>query len=126
MTDKTQKLTIEKILEKKKIIDEKENKPYYCDYFHSTIDIENHSIDKVADIVNKQYDSPIRADLELIYAFCPIFRSTELQKQLDVNDPVDTVSNVFSNNIIEIQKLAKYILSRYGLNVDKVSTIKKQ
>lgn len=119
------KLTIEKILTKKKIIEETTQKPYQSDFFGAEIDIEMHSADKVAEILNKQYDTAFRGDLELIYAFCPIFRSKKLQEELEINDPVDTVSVAFSHNIQEISNLAKEIVKRYGFDVNKVEEIKK-
>lgn len=126
MAEKKEKLTVEKILQQKKIFDKKLNTPYFCQILDCEIDIEEHSISKVSAIINKEYDDPIRADLELIYAFCPIFRSKKLQKELGVEDPIDTVELSLGHNITEINALVKHILARYGLGEDKIQKIKKQ
>ena len=126
MTEKKEKLTVEKILQQKKIFDEKLNTPYFCKIFNCEIDIEQHPISKVSAIMNKEYDDPMRADLELIYTFCPIFRSKKLQEELGVEDPIDAVELSLGYNMTEINALVKNILDRYGLRTDKIQKIKKQ
>lgn len=124
---KNEKLTIEKILEKKRIIETEENKPYYSEFFGAEIVIENHPLKKVSEIVSKDYgEDSLRADFELIYAFCPIFRNKKLHEEYEVQDPIDIIELVFNHNLGAIQDLAKAILKRYGLEVDKVQEIKKQ
>ncbi len=127
MTKKAEKLTIEKILEKKRILESTDKKPYYCEFFGAEIDIEEHSLKKVSEIVSKDYgEDSLRADFELIYAFCPIFRNKKLQEEYNVQDPIDIIELVFNHNLGAIQDLAKAIMKRYGLGVDKVEEIKKQ
>ena len=120
------KLTIEKILEKKQLLDETVNKPYYSEFFGCEIDIEAHSVEKVSEIINKEYDTPLRADLELIYTFCPVFRSHKLHEEYEVKDPIDIVELALGHNMQEINGLAKAIMKRYGFDVDKVEAVKKQ
>lgn len=127
MTKKAEKLTIEKILEKKHILESTDKKPYYCKFFGAEIDIEEHSLKKVSEIVSKDYgEDSLRADFELIYAFCPIFRNKKLHEEYNVQDPIDIIELVFNHNLGAIQDLAKAILRRYGLESDKVQEIKKQ
>lgn len=127
VSKKAEKLTIEKILEKKHILETEENKPYYCEFFGAEIVIENHPIKKVSEIVSKDYgDDSLRADFELIYAFCPIFRNKKLHEEYEVQDPIDIIELVFNHNLGAIQDLAKAIMKKYGLGVDKVEEIKKR
>ncbi len=128
MTKKTEKekLTLEKILQQRKILDETVNAPYYSKLFNCEIEIEEHPVSKLSAIVNKDYDDPLRADLELIYAFCPIFRSKKLHDKLGVEDPIDAVELSFGHNLNEINALARAILSRYGYGGDVFEKIKKQ
>lgn len=120
------KLTIEKILEKKKLLEETINIPYYSDYFGCEIEIEEHSVEKISTIISKEYDTPLRADLTLIYEFCPIFRSKKLHEEYEVKDPVDVIELALGHNIKEINSLAKAIMKRYGFDTDKVEELKKQ
>lgn len=128
MTNKTvEKLTIEKILEKKHIIETTNKKPYYSEFFNAEIEIEEHPLKKVSEIITKEYqEDSLRADYELIYAFCPIFRNKKLHEEYEVQDPIDIIELVFNHNLGAIQDLAKAILTRYGLESEKVEEIKKQ
>ena len=127
MTKKAEKLTIEKILEKKRILESTDKKAYYCEFFGAEIDIEEHPLKKISEITSKDYgEDSLRADFELIYAFCPIFRNKKLHEEYNVEDPIDIVEVIFDHNLGAIQDLAKAIMKRYGLGVDKVEEIKKQ
>lgn len=124
---KAEKLTIDKILQKKAILETAETKSYYSKFFDAEIDIEDLPLKKISDIVSKDYgDNPLRADFELIYASCPILRNKQLKEKYEIEDPIDIVEVVFDHNAGEIQGLAKAILRRYGLESDKADTIKKQ
>ncbi len=120
------KVTIEDVLKAKQVIEEKQNKPFYSKTFDGEIEIEDVSPDKILSIVNaSSKDEPLRADYELIYECCPIFRSKELQNNYDVEDPIMIVEKAFGKNIIEIDSLAKHILKKYGYYED-IEKIKKQ
>lgn len=125
----TKRVGIEDILQKKQLLDDTINKPYYSDFFGGDIEVEDNALAKVSKIMQKAKDysgDAVRLDLELIYALCPVFRSKELQKQFEVDDPIDVVAKSFNNNLVEISSLAKHIIKKYGLDIDKVSEIKKQ
>ena len=122
----TNKLTIEDILKNKKIVEKKKNEPYFCKMFEKEIDIEELPVSKIAEILNNaQNEEAMRADYELIYESCPIFRSKELQEDYEIKDPIMIVEKVFNKNLIEINNLAKFILSRYGYG-EEINNIKKQ
>lgn len=120
------KVTIEDILKTKQIIEEKQNIPFYSKTFDGEIEIEDISPERILSIVNSSSkDEPLRADYELIYECCPIFRNKKLQEAYDIEDPVMVVEKAFGKNIIEIDSLAKHILKKYGYYED-VEKIKKQ
>lgn len=120
------KLTIEDILKNKNILEKKKKAPYFCEMFGREIDIEELPVSKIAQILNNaQNDEPMRADYELIYESCPIFRSKELLEEFDVKDPITIVEAVFNKNIIEINNLARFILGRYGYG-EQIENVKKQ
>ena len=122
----TKKITIKDILQAKNLIEENKNKPYYCELFGGEIEVEDIPVSKITQILNSATeDEPLRSDYELIYESCPIFRSKELQDELDIKDPIMVVEKAFGGNIFEIDKLAKFIMRRYGY-FSGVETIKKQ
>ena len=126
MAKTTKKVTLEDILNAKKVIEEKQNIPFYSKTFDGEIEIEDVSPEKILSIVNSSSkDEPLRGDYELIYECCPIFRSKEMQEAYNIEDPVMVVEKAFGKNIIEIDSLAKHILKRYGYYED-VQKIKKQ
>lgn len=121
------KTTIEDILKAKKVIEEKKKKPFYSKTFESELEIEDIPAEEFAKIVNaSSEDEPLRANYELIYACCPIFRDKRLQEEFEVQDPVDVVEKAFGNNVFEIDDLAKHIMKRYGYTENSVENIKKQ
>ncbi len=123
----TKKATVEDILTAKKLIDSKKIKSFYSKTLNLEFEIVEIDAEKIAEIINSVKDeNPIRSDCELIYECCPIFRNKELQEQLNVSDPVETVKKVFCNDVQEIDELAKAIVQNYGFTTDKVETVKKQ
>lgn len=123
--EKKNKPTIDELLERKNLFEKSVKTPYFSKLLNCEIEIEDLGIEKLSDIINKEYESNITADLELIYAFCPLFRSVELHEKLNVKNPVDAVELLFGRNVFEIQSLAKAILKRYGYEIDKAEKIKK-
>lgn len=122
------KITIEDVLKKKKLIEKNAVKPFYSKFFDAEIDIEDVPVEKVMSIIESADESePLRADDELIYACCPFFRNKDLQEELGVKDPVDTIRAVYGKNISEPTQLVKHILSFYGVDFTQMVTkIKKQ
>lgn len=121
------KTTIDDILKAKKIIEEKRETPFYSKTFNSDIEIEDISTDKFVELVNSSKESePLRADCEIIYVCCPVFRNKELIEAFNVKDPVDVVEKAFGKNVFEIDNLAKHIMKRYGYFDESAEKIKKQ
>lgn len=121
------KISIEDVLKKKQLIEQNEIKPFYSKVFDAEIDIEDVSVEQIMSIIESADESePLRADDELIYACCPFFRDKELQEQLGVKDPIETVRAVYGKNISEPTQLVKHILSFYGVDFSQmVQKIKK-
>lgn len=120
-------LTIEDILNNKKIVEKQKQEKFYSKTFNKEIEVADVSPERVLSIVNSSSeDEPLRADYELIYECCPIFKAKELYEAYgDIEDPVMIVEKVFNKNIFEIDSLAKFILKKYGYYGD-VETVKKQ
>ena len=64
---------------------------------------------------DKSTDCAYKANCKLIYKHCPILQKKELQEVYEVAEPYDVVMPVFEENLGEINKLATFILSLYGL-----------
>ena len=124
----SKKVTIEDILKKKKIIEETSVKPFYSEFFGGEIEIEDIPVSTIARIIqNSDETDELRADYELVYTCCPIFRSKELLEEYDVKDPIDIVGKLYKCNITELSELTKHILNRYGIFIHNgVETVKKQ
>lgn len=127
MTKSVNKVTVASILKKKKIMEEVKTTPFYSEVFQGEIDIDDVSPAKIMEIIQgASEDEPLRADYELIYACCPVFRDKELQTEYEVEDPIDIVGAIYKHNLIEPSSLAKHILKRYGFYLGEGSkTIKK-
>lgn len=118
------KITIEKVLAKKKLTEE--INVYKSNYFDCEIDIDKINADTILDIMKKENIEEIEQYKELIYHSCPFFRDKELHENLDVKDPMDAVSACYGDNICEILELGNLILKKYGFTIDKVEKVKKQ
>ena len=117
------KITIEDVLKKKKLI-EQEQKTYHSSYFNADIDIISINPEQIIDIMQEKTDQ-ISQYCKLIYLSCPFFAQKELQEQLNVADPFDTVRAVYDDNICEIFEIGNLIMARYGFTTDKVEAVKK-
>lgn len=118
------KLTIDAVLKKKKLI-EKEQSSYHSSYFDADIDIISINPEEIIDIMQEKTDQ-ITQYCKLVYLSCPFFAQKELQDELNVADPFDTVRAVYDDNICEIFEIGNIIMARYGFTKDKVETVKKQ
>ena len=125
MADKkqTNKISIEDVLNKKKLIEKDTH--YFSTYFNREIDIERIDKQAVIDLMAESEDEILKYQ-KLIYLSCPFFRNKELHEALEINDPYDSVSACYDDNICEIIELGNIILKRYGFTADKVERIKKQ
>lgn len=125
---KNNKLTIEKILERKKIIDTDFNiKAYYSALLDAEIDVEDNKQEQILDIISEQEESQYKRYIRLIYECCPIFKLANENKIYEVKEPYDIVSLVLENNMNEIIALGNFIMKKYGfLDEDLIDRIKKQ
>ena len=117
------KVTIEDILKKKGLIKE-EQRIFYSNMFEGEIEIKSINAEEVLEIMSEE-NSEITKYQKLIYLSCPFFADKNLQEQLNVKDPFDTVKAVYGDNICEVLELGNVILSRYGFTRDKVENVKK-
>lgn len=126
MTTKEQnkKITIDDILKKKKLVQEKN--VFYSTYFKKEIDIEKIPYEKILEIMAAETDDEISKYIELIYLSCPFFRSKEVHEALDVKIPTDVIAACYGDNICEILELGNLILSKYGFTEEKLEKVKKQ
>ncbi len=121
----TKKVGIAEILQAKKIFEETRQEGFYSTVFGGEIEVEDVPPQKILEIVNgSDKEDPLRANYELIYACCPVFRGTDVLAEFEVQDPVMVVEKAFCGNIVEVDNLAKHILKRYGYYGD-VQAVKK-
>jgi len=52
---------------------------------------------------------------ELIYRCCPILQNKELQDEFGCAEPYDIVTEVFEDNVGEINTVAEQVLDMYGM-----------
>ncbi len=62
---------------------------------------------------------------ELIYKCCPILQNKELQEEYGCAEPYDIVTEIFEDNVGEINKLAEEILDMYGMTDKEDKPVKK-
>lgn len=133
MTKQNKKVTVGDILKARKVIKEEKKKDFYSEVFEGYIEIKDISPQKLVSIVNgANADEAMRADYELIYESCPIFSTKELHDSIleddneeDLKDPILIVEKAFCGNVNEIDRLAKFIMKRYGYYTD-IESVKKQ
>lgn len=115
-------LTLEMLLARKQKSD---NDQLKVKIFHSEVldgDLEVHK-QNIYKVLNKFGDVAEGLDgvemfqntCSLILEHVPLFKNKELLKEYECIEPLDIVPEIFDNNIGEINKLANFILSLYGL-----------
>lgn len=120
------KLTIENILEKKKLI-EKTTKNYFSKYFDAEIEIKEVNKNSILEILADKDAGEYDRYLQLVYLCCPIFKAEELRKNFEIKTPYEIIDKVFNNNISEVMNLGNFILQKYGLlDEDLIEKVKKQ
>lgn len=62
---------------------------------------------------------------ELIYKCCPILQNKELQEEYGCAEPYDIVTEIFEDNVGEINKLAEEILDMYGMTDKEDKPVKE-
>lgn len=115
-------ITIDDVLAKKKLLGKYDK--YYSNYFGKEFEITKLNPDKIIEVMNGDGDEYEKYS-KLIYLSCPFFRGKELQRELEIENPYDTVGAVFNDNYAEIFELGNLILARYGFTEDKVERVKK-
>ena len=124
MVKKVEKITVAKVLAKKKLV--KEINVFYSDFFDCEIDIEKIQADTITNIMAKENVEELEQYKELIYHSCPFFRQKELHEELEIKDPLDAVGACYGDNICEIYQLGNLILKKYGFTSEKAERVKKQ
>lgn len=96
-----------------------ERKRVFVPGLDEEIDCVQMELDDVLDLMDRYGTDQSRKSLEfqreLIYMSCPIFRSEELQKGLNIGDPVSVVKKVLGRNFDNYNVLTSTILSMNGL-----------
>lgn len=123
-------LTVKEVLAQKKIISGKQEKNYYSELLGGEIKLSNKiNKDDLLEYVRDSNRGEYDRYKEMIYEFCPIFKSEELREAFkdEIDEPTDIVEKVFCENINEIIKLGNFILKRFGLLSDSdIEKLKKQ
>lgn len=123
------KLTIEDILEQKKI-SKKVEMTFKSEVLNREIDFEKIDASKVMEILQDSQSGMLdyhSANMYLIYLSVPIFRNEKIRADMEnKNDsPYKVVEEIFNSNIMEITSFADKILSIYGFTAEKVKSLKK-
>lgn len=121
-------LSLEDLLEKKKIINPKKW-DFDSKELGKTIKIEKVDPQKITSIISDVSEG--NADeyttyLRLIFESVGIFRAKELQKKYEVVEPFEIIDIIFDRNLGEIYALGNQICTNYGFGGEAKDTIKKQ
>lgn len=123
-------LTVKELLEKKKIIEKKQEKNYYSEFLGGEIEINDKvNKDDLLEYVTDSNKGEYERYINVIYECCPIFSSEELHKEFkdELAVPTDIIEKVFNNNIQEVINLGNFIFKRFGfLNDEVIEKLKKQ
>lgn len=120
-------LTLEKLLEEKKIINPKKWE-FECEEFDDIIKIEKVAPSKISSIAKDMQEGKIddyTACQMAIFESVPMFKAKELREQYSVAEPFEVVDAVFDRNIGLIYTFGNRIFANYGL-VEVKDDIKKQ
>lgn len=123
-TKKTNKITIDDILQKKKLV--KDYSVFKSKYFGKDFELETIKPAQLVEIMNSDEDEITRY-CKLIYNSCPFFRQKELIEALEAEIPYTTVSKAFGNNYAGLFEFGNFIMEKYGfLDEETVNKVKKQ
>ena len=125
---KIKKVTIEDILEQKKI--KKSYDMYYdSEVLGGRVDFEKINANKVIDIMSDVNDGNMEvfdACMYIIYLSVPMFRNKKLvEDKENADSPYKIINDIFNGNIIEISEFAQKIFELYGVNDETVKNLKK-
>lgn len=92
---------------------------YSCQELGETIMIKKLPLERVCSMLDMADGSTAREGLEfnkdIIYEHVPLFQDRELQEACRCNEPHDVVTAILDENMGEIDRMAKAIMSMYGL-----------
>lgn len=101
---------------------------YSCQELGETIMIKKLPLERVCSMLDMADGSTAREGLEfnkdLIYEHVPLFQDRELQEACGYAEPHDIVTVLLNDNLGEIDRLAKTIMSMYGIE-EAAEDIKK-
>ena len=124
MTTKTNKITIDDILQKKKLV--KDYSVFKSKYFGKEFELETIKPAQLVEIMNSDEDEITRY-CKLIYNSCSFFRKKELIEALEVEIPYLTVAETFGDNYAGLFEFGNFIMEKYGfIDEETVNKVKKQ
>lgn len=127
------RITIESLMQRAE--QRKNDKVKYKEVYNKMLDgnlvLKRISLSQVADLLDKLDDENIKLNdciemyKELIYKCCPILQNKELQEEFGCAEPYDIITEVFEDNVGEINTVAEQILEMYGMAEEHKSIIKE-
>ena len=124
MTTKTNKITIDDILQKKKLV--KDYSVFKSKFFGKDFELETIKPAQLVEIMNSDEDEITRY-CKLIYNSCSFFRQKELIEALEVEIPYLTVAETFGDNYAGLFEFGNFIMEKYGfIDEETVNKVKKQ
>ncbi len=101
----------------------KESKPQYRDYeselLGATLTVKRLPSVRICEIMDMQDDDSMKSSMELntqiIYESIPLLQDKELQDAYGCIEPYEIVTKVLEDNMGEMERLCKFIMSMYGM-----------
>lgn len=126
MTKKTTDnfISITDVLEQKKL--RKDYSSYHSEMFNKDFKIDKIKPSTIVAIMNDSESDEYEKYAKLLYNSCSFFRSKELQRECEAENPYDVVPEVFGDNYAEIFEFGNLILEKYGFTGDRIERVKKQ
>jgi len=122
MLEKTSRLTLEDLLDRSRQSDSDKMKikEFYSKELGGKLQVVKIPLKRITTLFDKAQDAvsiseSLDMNIELIYKSVPLFQNKELQASYDCTEPYDVVTRLLNDNVGEINSMAEYILSLYGL-----------
>ena len=107
--------------------DKPQYRVYNCEALGMQLNLKRLSIPKICNILDMTEDdsmsSAMETNCQLIYESVPMFQDKELQEAYECVEPTDIVAKVLEDNMGEIEKMCRFILSGYGMG-DMIEKVK--
>ena len=121
------KITIESLMQRaeQRKNDKVKLKEIYNKMLDGNLVLKRIPLMQIADLLDKLNDDSLKMTdciemyKELIYKCCPILQNKELQEEFGCAEPYDIITEVFEDNVGEINKVAEQILEMYGMAEEK-------